>query len=62
MANKRLSKFIISPAGDQFQLRIEIEGGEPIEATATYDQLDILADQLDDLLDAREAVQEVKQA
>ncbi|MDQ4059756.1 MAG: hypothetical protein M3145_01425 [Pseudomonadota bacterium] len=51
MADERkLARFILSPAGEGFRLHIEDDGGHVLEITATRDQLDVLADALDDLL------------
>ena len=51
MAHERkLARLTLSPAGEGFRLHIEDDGGHVLEITATRDQLDILADALDDLL------------
>ncbi len=52
MAKTRtLARFTASPAGDGgFTLHIEDDGGETLELAATRDQLDVIADALDDLL------------
>ena len=47
---KKLARLTLSPAGEGFRLHIEDDGGHVLEITATRDQLDILADALDDLL------------
>ncbi|MGQ4274553.1 hypothetical protein [Terrihabitans sp. B22-R8] len=62
MADQRLAKFTIDPAGEEFRVRIESESGREMEFIATYDQLDILADQIDEVLDAEEDVLEVEGA
>lgn len=52
MATTRtLARFTADPdAKGGFTLRIEAEGVEPITLSATRDQLDVIADALDDLL------------
>ena len=62
MANA-LSRFTIEPADDQtFLLRIESEDGEPLEVTATFEQLDLIQEAIDEQLDEEfedaEAVEE----
>ena len=53
MANA-LSQFTISRDGDGYLLRIESEGSEPLELSATYEQLDVIAEAIDEQLDADE--------
>ncbi len=48
---KTLSKFTITEAGDDYMLHIEDDAGETIEFTATYDQLDLLVEAIDQHLD-----------
>lgn len=43
---------IIPGAGGDFELRIESTGGEILEVIATEDQLDVLAEEINELLDA----------
>lgn len=51
MANA-LSRFTIQPADDQiFLIRIESEDGEPLEVTATFEQLDLIQEAIDEQLD-----------
>ncbi len=51
MAHERkLARLTLSPAGEGFRVHIEDDGGHVLEITATRDQLDVLADALDDLL------------
>lgn len=51
MANA-LSRFTIEPADDQiFLIRIESEDGEPLEVTATFEQLDLIQEAIDEHLD-----------
>ncbi|WP_188311851.1 hypothetical protein [Salinarimonas soli] len=47
---KKLERFLAVPDGDHTRLTIELEGGEVIEIEATLDQLDMMADTLDDVL------------
>lgn len=54
MANtkKTLSTFRVVKAGQGYSLHIEDDAGEVIEFEATADQLDIIAETLEDLLEA----------
>jgi len=49
---RTLSSFTITEAGDDYLLTIEDESGVTHELTATYDQLDIIAEALIEHLDA----------
>jgi len=57
MANTRktLSRFTIQRRGPDYSLHIEDDAGEVIEFEATADQLDVIADHLDDILGADDA-------
>ena len=46
-----LANFTITESGDNYQLHIEDDAGETIELTATYDQLDLLVEAIDQHLD-----------
>ncbi len=46
-----LSAFKISPAQDGYLLEITQEDGETLSLVASYDQLDLMAEAIDDLLD-----------
>lgn len=46
-----LERFSIARAADGYLLTIEDEGGETIEMTATFDQLDLITEELDRALD-----------
>ena len=48
---KTLTNFTITAAGDDYVLHIEDDAGETIEFTATYDQLDLLVEEIDKHLD-----------
>ena len=48
---RTLTKFTITEAGDDYSLHIEDDAGETIEFTATYDQLDLLVEEIDRHLD-----------
>ncbi|MEN2786527.1 hypothetical protein ACFOKI_02520 [Sphingomonas qilianensis] len=48
---KALSRFTIQPADDGYTLHIEDDSGETLELTATADQLDIIAEAIEDQLD-----------
>ena len=57
-----LKKFHVEEDGEGFSLRIEDESGGILELTASREQLDVIADSLDDLLSATEAADEVSSA
>ncbi len=48
---RTLAKFTITEAGDDYMLHIEDDAGETVEMTATYDQLDLLVEAIDQHLD-----------
>ncbi len=54
---KALSRFTIEPAGDGYTLHIEDDAGETLELTATAEQLDIIAEAIEDQLE--EDVEEI---
>ena len=51
---KTLSEFTITGAGDNYVMRISTDDGETLEVTANFDQLDLIAEAIDDLLMADE--------
>ncbi len=51
---KTLSGFSISRSGEDYLIRIEDEDGAKAEYTATYDQLDLMAEAVDEQLDSDE--------
>lgn len=53
MSNK-LSGFTVEPLDEGYLIQVEQEDGDAIELTATYDQLDMIAQTIDDLLDKDE--------
>jgi len=53
-ARKTLSTFTVRRAGDGYTLHIEDSAGELIEFEATADQLDVIAEALEDLLEEDE--------
>jgi len=57
-----LEKFTVVPQdGGTFRLHIETDDGETLEVAATRDQLDVMADALDDILaDSEEGDEAVK--
>lgn len=57
---KKLKQFRIEPdeAGMSAQIHIEDESGATLELTATRDQLDLLADTLDEMLSTTEEADE----
>ncbi|MCB8840809.1 hypothetical protein [Aurantimonas sp. VKM B-3413] len=58
---KTLAQFQLTPAenGRGARLHIEDDGGETLELSVTRDQLDVLADMLDDYLSETEDADEV---
>lgn len=46
-----LERFSIARAADGYLLTIEDDSGETIEMTATFDQLDLITEELDRALD-----------
>lgn len=58
---KALAKFTISEGDDGYRLHIEDDGGDTLELTATADQLDLIAEAVDNLLakdDSADAVED----
>ncbi|WP_010214772.1 hypothetical protein [Sphingomonas sp. PAMC 26621] len=51
---KTLAGFTVSRSGEDYVITIEEEGGETQEYTATYDQLDLIADTVGETLDSDE--------
>jgi hypothetical protein len=51
---KILERFTIARAADDFVLTIEDESGDIIELTASYDQLDLISEELESALDEDE--------
>lgn len=51
---KTLSEFTITREGEDYILSIATDDGETVEVAATFDQLDIIAEAIDDLLMADE--------
>lgn len=51
---KALASLAISPAGDDYLLIMEDEDGETIELTATFEQLDLIAEAVDQQLNSDE--------
>ncbi|MBB5696765.1 hypothetical protein [Sphingomonas yantingensis] len=54
MAAKALASLAISPTGDGYLLMIEDEDGETMELTATFEQLDLIAEAVDQQLNSDE--------
>ena len=51
---KALERFTIARAADDYILTIEDESGDILELTASYDQLDLITEELDRALDEDE--------
>jgi hypothetical protein len=49
---KTLKAFSVRPAGENYQLRMEDSEGMIFECTASFDQLDTVAEDIDRQLDA----------
>jgi hypothetical protein len=47
---KALSRFTIERVGDEYTLHIEDEDGDTLELTATFDQLDLISESLEEHL------------
>lgn len=47
---KALSRFTIERGGDDFVLHIEDEDGDTLELTASFEQLDLISEALDEHL------------
>lgn len=58
-ATKKLAKFTVADAGDDFKLHIEDDAGQVLELSATRDQVDLIADTLDELLSQDDAADEI---
>ena len=59
----KLKRFEIKPGGDgnaSYTFHIEDEAGKTLEVIASHEQLDVLADHLDDILMHDEAADEVE--
>jgi hypothetical protein len=51
---KALARFTISRSGGDYILQFEVAGGDTLDLRATYDQLDLIADAIDEELDRDE--------
>ena len=51
---RTLSEFTINREGEDYILRIATDDGETVDVAATFDQLDVIAEAIDDLLMADE--------
>lgn len=47
---KALSRFTIDRVGDEYMLHIEDEDGDTLQLTATFDQLDLISESLEEHL------------
>ena len=56
---KTLAKFTIVEADEAFSLHIEDEAGHVLEFSATRDQIDLIADRLDEILSQDDSADEV---
>ena len=59
-ATKKLAKFTLSEAGEDFNLHIEDEAGHVLELSSTRDQLDVIADKLEEVLSQDDSADEVE--
>ena len=51
-SNAALAKFTVEKDGDAYRLHIEDDAGGKTKLTASFEQVELLADALDDLLGA----------
>lgn len=51
---KSLAHFTITPSADGYELRIEDDGGDTLELRATWDQLDLISEEINAQLNAAE--------
>ena len=58
-ATKTLTRFEVHGSGKDFTLHIEDDGGQTMELNASRDQLDVIADSLDDILLQDDSADEV---
>ena len=56
---KKLAKFTVVEADEDFSLHIEDESGQVLEFSATRDQIAVIGDKLDELLSKDDAADEV---
>jgi hypothetical protein len=54
---KTLSQFTIDSEGDGYVLRIETDDGETLDVSATYEQLDLIVEAIEERLDEDEEEQ-----
>jgi hypothetical protein len=59
---KKLARFEAAPSDDGATLTIETEDGVSFELEASFEQLEIMADTLDDILTENDDATEVKDA
>ncbi|AUW58113.1 hypothetical protein C1T17_08315 [Sphingobium sp. SCG-1] len=52
--SRSLAGFTVTKAGEEYIIALEEEGGSTVEFTATYDQLDLIADAIDQQLNEDE--------
>jgi hypothetical protein len=57
----KLKRFEVSGSGMEFTLHIEDDSGHSLELSASRDQLDVIADALDDVLLLDDSGDEVEQ-
>jgi hypothetical protein len=51
---KTLSQFTISSEGEAYVLHIETDDGQTLDVAATYEQLDLISEAIDERLDEDE--------
>jgi hypothetical protein len=51
---KTLSQFTVSSEGEGYILHIETDDGETLDVSATYEQLDLISEAIDERLDEDE--------
>ena len=58
---KKLARFEVEGSGTDFKLHVEDQDGNKLELMASRDQLDVLADSLDDILLQDDSADEVQE-
>lgn len=54
---RTLTQFTVSSEGEGYVLHIETDDGQTVDVNATYEQLDLIAEAIDDRLDEDEEEQ-----
>lgn len=57
--NRKLARFTVESTGSDYILHIEADGGSVLDVVATRDQIDIIAETLDEILAEDDSADEV---